>query len=61
MLGTTQSLGAMRNRWFDYRGIDFMVTYHPAAILRSNQYLSGALEDLKRLIEKADSLKAGKK
>jgi uracil-DNA glycosylase len=49
----------MRNRWFDYRGVKFMVTYHPAAILRSNSYLPGALEDLRRLVEMAESIGAG--
>jgi DNA polymerase len=58
ILQTNMTLGAMRNRWFEYQGIKFMVTYHPAAILRSNSYLPGALEDLKRLVEMAESLKA---
>lgn len=61
LLQTNMTLGAMRNRWFEYRGIKLMVTYHPAAILRSNTYLPGALEDLKRLVETANSIRAGAK
>jgi uracil-DNA glycosylase family 4 len=61
ILKTNMALGAMRGRWFDYHGIKFMVTYHPAAILRSNSYLPGALEDLKRLVKTVNSLKAGTK
>ena len=61
ILQTNMALGAMRGRWFDYHGIKFMVTYHPAAILRSNSYLPGALEDLKRLVKTVYSNKAGKK
>lgn len=58
ILQTKMNLGAMRNRWYDYHGIKFMVTYHPAAILRSNSYLPSAMEDLKRLVEMANSLTA---
>jgi len=61
LLQTNMTLGAMRNRWFEYRGIKFMITYHPAAILRSNTYLPGALDDLKKLVETANSIKAGAK
>jgi len=58
ILQTKTNLGAMRNRWYDYHGIKFMVTYHPAAILRSNSYLPSTMEDLKRLVEMANSLTA---
>ncbi len=60
ILQTNMSLGAMRGRWFDYHGIKFMVTYHPAAILRSNSYLPAALEDLKRLVKTVYSKNADK-
>ena len=53
LLKTNMTLGAMRGRWFDYRGIKFMVTYHPAAILRSQSYLPAALDDLRKLISEA--------
>jgi DNA polymerase len=59
ILQTNMTLGAMRNRWFDYHGVKMMVTYHPAAILRSNNYLPSAMEDLKRLVEMAGSIKQG--
>ena len=55
ILHTKSSLGAMRNRWFDFHGIKLMVTYHPAAILRTNSYMAAALEDFRRLVKTADS------
>ena len=55
ILHTKSSLGAMRNRWFDFRGIKLMVTYHPAAILRTNSYMAAALEDFRRLVKTANS------
>ncbi|UCC81307.1 MAG: uracil-DNA glycosylase [Candidatus Zixiibacteriota bacterium] len=61
ILQTTMSLGAMRGRWFDYHGIKFMVTYHPAAILRTNSYMAGALQDLRRLAKTVNSMENGSK
>ncbi len=61
ILQTTMSLGAMRGRWFDYHGIKFMVTYHPAAILRTNSYMAGALQDLRRLAKTVNSMGNGSK
>ena len=51
LLKTTMTLGAMRERWFDYHGIKFMVTYHPAALLRTNAYTQAAMDDLRRLVD----------
>ncbi len=49
LLKTNSTLGGMRGRWFDYRGIKFMVTYHPAALLRSMSWYPSTIEDLKKL------------
>lgn len=57
LLRTKMSLGEMRGRWFDYCGIKFTVTYHPAAILRAMSNLDLAIEDLNRLIAEANKLK----
>jgi uracil-DNA glycosylase family 4 len=57
LLKTNMTLGAMRGRWFDYRGIKFMVTYHPAAILRSQSYMPAAMDDLKKLKAEVESTK----
>lgn len=35
LLGCTDSMGAMRGRWFEYQGIPLMPTFHPAYLLRS--------------------------
>ena len=50
LLKSNMSLSAMRSRWFDYHGIKFMVTYHPAALLRTNAYTETAMADLRRLV-----------
>jgi DNA polymerase len=50
LLRTRMPLKEMRGRWFEYRGAKFMVTYHPAAILRSMDNYSQGIEDLRRLV-----------
>ncbi len=50
LLQTRMNLGEMRKRWFDYLGTKLMVTYHPAAILRSMSYYEPTIEDLKKLV-----------
>jgi uracil-DNA glycosylase family 4 len=50
LLQTKMNLGEMRKRWFDYRGTKLMVTYHPAAILRSMSYLEPTIGDLNKLV-----------
>jgi uracil-DNA glycosylase family 4 len=50
LLQTRMNLGEMRKRWFDYLGTKLMVTYHPAAILRSMSYYQPTIEDLKKLV-----------
>ena len=49
LLGSTESLGRMREKWFEYRGTKVLVTYHPAALLRNPGWKKHAWEDLKRL------------
>jgi DNA polymerase len=51
LLKTKKSLGEMRGKWYDYRGAKFMVTYHPAAILRTMGNYEAGIEDLKRLLK----------
>lgn len=45
LLNTTASLKQMRGRLWQYRGVDMIVTYHPAAILRNPGFLNAAYED----------------
>jgi DNA polymerase len=50
LLNTTQSIGKMRGRFLDYRGIPVMCTYHPAYLLRSPEKKKDVWEDMKRLL-----------
>ncbi len=52
LLGTNSSLKQMRGRLWQYRGVDMIVTYHPAAILRNGGLLNPTLEDFKFLAER---------
>jgi DNA polymerase len=49
--GQTDSLGRMRGRTFDFRGVPVVVTYHPSGVLRNPEYRRPVWEDLKRLRE----------
>jgi uracil-DNA glycosylase len=51
------NLGDMRKRWFDYQGNKLMVTYHPAAILRSMGYLEPTMEDLRKLLDEVNKMR----
>ncbi len=48
MLKINESLGKMRGQIYDFHGIQLMVTYHPAALLRNPDWKHGAWEDLKK-------------
>ena len=50
LLQTTQSMGQLRGRWSDYRGVPVLPTYHPAYLLRSPGQKRVAWQDLKTLI-----------
>jgi uracil-DNA glycosylase family 4 len=54
LLNTTQSLGRLRGRFLDYKGIPVMVTYHPAYLLphRSPEKKRDVWEDMKMLMAK---------
>jgi len=38
----------MRGNMYDFHGVQVMVTYHPAALLRNPDWKTGALEDLQQ-------------
>jgi uracil-DNA glycosylase len=46
LLGMRGSIGAMRGRIHDYRGIQTVVTYHPAFLLRDPTQKKEAWKDL---------------
>ncbi|MSQ93324.1 MAG: uracil-DNA glycosylase [Gemmataceae bacterium] len=54
LLQTTLSLGKLRGRFHDYKGITVLVTYHPAFLLphRSPEKKRDLWEDMKMLLQK---------
>jgi DNA polymerase len=52
LLGVTTSMGKLRGRFHDYRGIPVMCTYHPAFLLphRSPEKKKDVWEDMKMLL-----------
>lgn len=51
LLKTNASLGSLRGQIFEWRGIKIIVTYHPAAALRNQQWKRPLLEDLRKARE----------
>ncbi len=47
LLNNTSSLKQMRERLWQYQGVNMIVTYHPAAILRNMGLLTTATQDFK--------------
>lgn len=47
LLKTTDSMGRLRGKVFDYQGVKLVPTYHPAALLRNAQWKRPTWEDLK--------------
>lgn len=59
LLGTNTTLKALRETPFhDFHGIPLKVTYHPAALLRSQQYKVPTWHDVKELRARYDELVA---
>jgi DNA polymerase len=59
MLNTTDGIGRLRGRFFDYNGIPFMATYHPSALLRDETLKRPAWEDLKTFRRRLQELAPG--
>ncbi len=51
LLKTNAPLGSLRGQIFEWRGIKMIVTYHPAAALRNQQWKRPLLEDLRKAKE----------
>lgn len=47
LLGVRQSLGSLRNKVHDFRGIPLVVTYHPAALLRNPNWKRPTWDDVR--------------
>lgn len=56
LLGRKSSLGALRDKFHDYYGVPLVVTYHPAALLRNEQWKRPTWEDMKMLRTRYDKL-----
>lgn len=56
LLRTKATLGALRGKVHDYHGVKFIVTYHPAALLRNPNWKKFAWEDLKMARREFDGL-----
>ena len=51
LLETTDSIGSLRRRWFEYQGSRVMCTYHPSYLLRNPSAKRDVWEDMKRLMQ----------
>jgi uracil-DNA glycosylase len=49
LLDTKSGIGMLRGKFHSYRGIPLLVTYHPAALLRSPAFKRPVWEDMKML------------
>lgn len=57
LLNSDLSLKQMRQKFHDFNGIELMVTYHPAALLRNEQWKKPTWEDVQLLRARYDELK----
>ena len=56
LLGRSSTLGSLRNKFHDYYGLPVVVTYHPAALLRNQQWKRPTWEDVQLLRTRYDEL-----
>jgi DNA polymerase len=49
LLGNDLPIGRMRGQWYTVRGVDTLVTYHPAALLRNPSLKRPAWEDMQQV------------
>ena len=56
LLNTKEPLNKLRGKIHDYKGIKFLVTYHPAALLRYPQYKKETWEGMKLLRKEYEKL-----
>ncbi len=60
LLRTNDSLGNLRGKVHNYRGIKLVVTYHPAALLRNPNWKKPTWEDVQWIRKMYDEMKAEK-
>jgi DNA polymerase len=51
LLNSTQPISKLRGRFYDYRGIKLLPTYHPAYLLRNSDKKRDVWEDMKMLMK----------
>ena len=56
LLSKDDSLKNMRSKFHEFHGRELMVTYHPAALLRNQQWKRPTWEDVQKLRERYDDL-----
>jgi DNA polymerase len=61
LLGTQASVGRLRGRFHDYRGMTVAVTYHPAYLLRNESAKKDVWEDMKKLLARMGRAVPGRK
>jgi len=59
LLQTKTPLGKLRKQWHDFHGVPFLVTYHPAALLRNPAYKRDTWDDVQLLRARYDELMSG--
>ena len=57
ILGSEYAITASRGKWVEKRGIHYMPTWHPAALLRDESKKIDFINDLKLVLEKEETLK----
>jgi len=55
LLQNDKALGSMRQQFYSFQESKLMVTYHPSALLRNQQWKRPAWEDLKMLRQELQS------
>jgi DNA polymerase len=58
LLGTDRPLGRLRGQWWPLFGAELRVTYHPAAILRNEQFKRPTWEDMQVVRDRLRELEA---
>jgi uracil-DNA glycosylase family 4 len=51
LLAMNDSMGALRGRWYDFRGTKLVVTYHPAYLLRDPRQKKETWKDLQMVMK----------
>jgi uracil-DNA glycosylase len=60
LLRTTEAIGRLRGRLFDYRGLKLIATFHPAYLLRNPNEKRRVWEDMLIIRRYLDSIRASK-